>query len=474
MSTLQMTTSTGAETALPEAALHDLKATVRGAVIRRDEADYEEARGVWNGMIDKHPALIIRCVGRDDVLAAVNFARIHHLLVAVRGGGHNVNGNATCDGGLVIDLSPMKAIQVDQEAYRVRAQAGVTWGELDRQTQAFGLAVPGGVVSTTGIAGLTLGGGLGWLRRKHGLSCDNLVLVEVVTAEGQCLKASATEHADLFWGIRGGGGNFGIITSFEYRLHPVGPEVMFCAVFYPAALTKEALRFYRGYTQTAPDELSSFAVSGTIPTHEAFPRQVHGAPFILFAACYAGPIEEGARVVQPLREWSTPLVDLSGPTSYLTVQSFFDADYPRGALQYYWKSLFLSELHEVAIDEIERSVAARPSSRSTLDIWHLGGALSRASASESAIGKRDAPYLLAIEANWEDPKEAERNIAWTRQAYEGIVPYSTGHSYLNLNVLGEGSVRAAFRDNHERLVALKKKYDPNNLFHLNQNIPPAG
>lgn len=228
MSTLQMTTSTGAETALPEEALQKFKATVRGSLIRCGDADYDKARGVWNGMIDKHPALIICCAGRDDVIAAVNFARIHHLLVAVRGGGHNVNGNATCDGGLVIDLSPMKAIQVDQEARRVRAQAGVTWGDLDRETQAFGLAVPGGLVSTTGIAGLTLGGGLGWLRRKHGLSCDNLVSVELVTAEGQCLRASATEHADLFWGVRGGGGNFGIVTSFEYRLHPVGPEVMFC------------------------------------------------------------------------------------------------------------------------------------------------------------------------------------------------------------------------------------------------------
>lgn len=474
MSALHMISSTGAETFLPEEVLQKLKATAHGALIRRGDADYDKARRVWNGMIDKHPALILRCAEVADVIGAVNFARSHQLLVAVRGGGHNVNGNATCDGGLVIDLSPMKAIQVDQEARHVRAQAGATWGDLDRETQAFGLAAPGGVVSTTGIAGLTLGGGLGWLRRKHGLSSDNLVSVELVTADGQCLRASATEHADLFWGVRGGGGNFGIVTAFEYRLHPVGPEVMFCAVFYPAALTKEALRFYRVYTQTVPDELSSFAVSGTFPAHDIFPEQVHGAPFILFAACYAGPIEEGVRVMQPLQEWSTPLVDLSGPTSYLTVQSFFDADYPRGVLQYYWKSLFLSGLNEVIIEEIERIAAACPSPRSTLDIWHLGGALSRVSASASAFGKRDAPYLLAIEANWEDPKEAERNIAWTRQAYERMAPYSTGKSYLNLNVLGEGSIQAAFKDNHERLVALKKAYDPYNLFHLNQNISPVG
>jgi FAD/FMN-containing dehydrogenase len=313
-----------------------------------------------------------------------------------------------------------------------------------------------------------------WLRRKHGLSCDNLASVELVNAEGQWLRASATENPDLFWGVRGGGGNFGVVTDFEYRLHPVGPEVMFCAAFYPAAFTRDALRFYRTFTKKAPDELSSFAITGNFPAHDVFPERVRGAPFLLFAACYAGPLEEGARVVQPLRELGTPLVDLSGPTPYRAVQTFFDADFPYGGFQYYWKLLFLSGLTDDAIGEIERLVAACPSSHSTLDIWHLGGALNRVSASESAFGRRDARYLLGIEANWEDPKEAEQHVTWARQAYQRMEPYSTGHSYLNLNVLGEGSVQAAFRDNHERLGALKGRYDPNNLFHLNQNIPPAG
>ncbi len=474
MSSLHMTTSTGAEIVLQEAAIQNLKTTLRGTLLQRGDPGYDEARSVWNGMIDKHPALIIRCAGAADVIAAVNFARSNHLLVAVHGGGHNVNGNATCDGGLVIDLSQMKEVQVDAQARIVRAQAGATWGDLDRETQAFGLAVPGGVVSTTGIAGLTLGGGLGWLRRKHGASCDNLLSVDIVTANGQLLKASETENADLFWGVRGGGGNFGVVTTFEYRLHPVGPEIMFCGTFYPAALTQDALRFYRAYVKTAPDELSSFAISGTIPAYDVFPEHIHGAPFMLFAACYAGPIEEGARIVQPLRAFSSPLIDLSGPMPYLTLQTFFDEDYPYGTLQYYWKSLYLRELSDAAIREIEGIAAECPSPHSTLDIWQLGGAFSRVGAEESAFGRRDAPFLLGIEANWDDPRESQQNIVWTRQAYERMLPFSTGSSYLNLNILSEDAVQAAHSGNYDRLVALKNKYDPTNLFRLNQNIKPAG
>lgn len=466
-------TPMGAETSVPQETIQNFKATLRGTLIQRGYAGYDEARKIWNGMIDKHPALIVRCAGTADVIAAVNFARTHHLLLAVRGGGHNVNGNAICDGGLVIDLSPMKGIQINMQARIARAQAGVTWGDLDHETQMFGLAVPGGVVSTTGIAGLTLGGGLGWLRRKHGLSCDNLLSVDIVTADGHLLKASATEYADLFWGIHGGGGNFGVVTSFEYQLHSVGPEVMFCATFLPAALTKDALRFYREYALTAPDELSSFAISGTIPASHAFPAPIHGEPFILFAACYAGPVEEGERIVRPLREFGTPLVDLSGPTPYRAVQTFFDEDFPYGKLQYYWKSLYLRELSDAAIAAIEALAAARPSPRSTLDIWHLGGAFSRVKTEDSAFGRRDAPYLLGIEANWEDPRETEQNIAWARNAYERMKAFSTGSSYLNLNITGDDSVRAAHGDTYERLVALKNRYDPTNLFRLNQNIKPT-
>lgn len=473
MATMHVTTTGGADSALDETTIRALQANLRGPLFQRGDPGYETARSVWNGMIDKQPALIARCAGVADVIQAVNFARAHHLLLAVRGGGHNVNGSATCDGGLVIDLSLMKGIHVDPQARTARAQPGVTWGELDREAQLFGLAAPGGVISTTGIAGLTLGGGLGWLRRKHGLSCDNLRSVDVVTADGRLLTASETDNADLFWAVRGGGGNFGVVTSFEYQLHPVGPEVMWCFVFYPAAIAKDALRFYREYAATAPDELSSFAVFGTVLENPALPPATYGAPYLLFVACYAGPVEAGARVIQPLRRFSTPLADLSAPMPYPTVQSFLDADYPAGKLRYYWKSRYLDELSDAAIDVLAELAAARPSPRSTLDIWQLGGAFSRIDTGATAFGRRDAPFLLGIEANWERAQEDEQNVAWTRQVYARVEPFSSGGSYLNLHVLGDAQERAGYSPNHERLVAVKTRYDPTNLFRLNQNIQPA-
>lgn len=468
-------TITDRYTILDEMTIQTFKGSLRGDLIRPGDPLYDKARAVWNGMIDKKPAFIVRCTGTEDVVKAVNFAREHNLLLSVRGGGHNVAGSAVCDGGLVIDLSQMREVFVDPEARTARAQAGATWADVDQATQKYGLATPGGVVSETGIAGLTLGGGLGWLRRKYGLSCDNLRSVEIVTAGGQVLRASPTEHADLFWGIRGGGGNFGIVTSFEYTLHPVGPEVMFAFVFYPVAQARAALQFYRDYSATAPDEVSSFAIFGTIPHIEPFPREVQGEPYITFAACYAGPVDEGARVMQPLREFSTPLVDLSAPMRYLDVQTLLDEDYPSGELHYYWKSIYLDAMNDAAIDCLIRAAATRPSHHSTIDIWQLGGAMSRIGAEETAFGRRDFPFLIGIEANWDDPREDAENIEWTRSLWHELHAFSNGGVYLNFPGFGEEGeklVRAGYGANYERLVALKNKYDPSNLFRLNQNIMP--
>jgi len=461
---------------LQDETLRALTSRWQGQLICPGDDHYDEARAVWNGMIDKHPAVIARCATVADVITAIHFARENDLLVAVRGGGHNVAGSAVCDDGLVIDLSLMKGIQVDQEARIARAEAGVIWRELDAATQAFGLATPGGVVSDTGIAGLTLGGGFGWLRRKYGSSCDNLISVDVVTADGRLLKASTTENADLFWGIRGGGGNFGVVTAFEYRLHPIGPEVMVAFVLYPAKQAKEALEFYRDYTATAPDEVSCFAILGTIPTTVSFPAELHGQPYVCFAAMYAGTVEEGKRVLQPLREFATPLVDFSAPMPYVQAQLLYDEDYPAGTLRYYWKSLYLDSLSSDAMDRLIAAASNRPSSHSTVDIWQMGGAVSRVSADDSAFSGRQAPYLLGVEANWEEQHKDEANIAWTRKCIEDMQPFSDGSEYLNFPGFlekGEETLRRTFGTKYERLVDLKNKYDPTNLFRLNANITPT-
>ena len=449
---------------------------LQGQVIRPGDDQYDEARGVWNGMIDKYPACIARCSTVADVISSVNFARDNHLPLAVRGGGHNVAGTAVCDDGLVIDLSAMKDVRVDTQARLARVQGGATWHDVDQVTQRFGLATPGGVVSDTGIAGLTLGGGIGWLRRKYGLSCDNLVRAEVVTARGQLVRANATENPDLFWGLRGGGGNFGIATAFEYRLHPVGPDVMFAFVFYHTRKAKEILQLYRDYTETAPDEVSSFAILGTIPASEAYPEEAHNQPYVLLAALYAGPVEEGKHILQPLREFDIPLLDFSAPVPYMQVQSLLDEDYPSGILRYYWKSLYLSNLSDDALDRLLTSARHRQSALSTVDIWHMGGAVSRASASESACSGRQAPYLLGVEANWEKSGEDAANLSWARACITAMQPFSDGSEYLNFPGLlesGEESLRRTFGANYERLVELKNRYDPTNLFCLNANIRPT-
>lgn len=470
-----MVVQTQHDVILTDGAIDNFSAAFQGEVIRPTDAGYDGARAVWNGMIDKRPALIARCTGVADVIEAVNVARENDLLVAVRGGGHNVAGTAVCDGGIVIDLSPMKGVQVDPETRIARAEAGVTWAELDRKTQAFGLATPGGVVSDTGIAGLTLGGGIGWLRRKYGLSCDNLVSVDVVTASGEFLTASETENSDLFWGIRGGGGNFGIVTSFEYELHPVGPEIMFVFTLHPGEQAKEALQFYRDYCTNAPEEVTSFAILGTVPDEEIFPEKIHGRPYVLFAACYAGDVEDGRRIMQPLRDVTEPFIDFSGPMPYVEVQKILDEDYPDG-MRYYWKSLYLDSLNDDVIDHLIEHAERRPSHLSTVDVWHMGGAVSRVGDDETAFSGRHAPYLLGAEANWEDPTTDDANVAWTRDCVADMQRFSDGSQYLNFPGFfeeGERGLRTTFGSKYERLVALKNKYDPTNLFSLHQNITPT-
>jgi len=470
-----MAAQTATEVRLDEEAVEGFVLGVRGRVLRPDDDGYDEARAIWNGLIDRRPALIVQCTGAADVVDAVNFAREQNLLLSIKGGGHNVAGNAVNDGGLAIDLSQMRGVHVEPSTGRVRAQGGATWGDTDRETQLFGLAVPGGVVSTTGIAGLSLHGGMGHLRRKHGLSLDSLVSVDIVTADGQLRRASATENEDLFWAVRGAGSNFGVVTSFEFQAHPVGPMVMVGATFYPFEEWKTVLPAWRDYMASAPDELSSLALCWSVPAEEPFPEELHGKPIVAIAAVYSGSLEDGEPIVQPLRELAQPLIDLSGPWPWLGLQSGFDALYPKGGL-YYWKSRTLGELSAAAIDEIADFAGRRPSPATDVVIWHQGGAMSRVGEAETAYGGRDAAFLVAGEATWTDPSQTDAAIAWGREFWDAMAKHSTGGLYLNFAGLGEEKeelVKAGYGANYERLAALKAKYDPENLFRMNLNITPA-
>jgi FAD/FMN-containing dehydrogenase len=443
-------------------------------VIAPGDEGYDAARLVWNGLIDKYPALIARPTGVADVVAAVNFARARGLEVAVRGGGHNVAGTAVCDDGLVIDLSGMKGIRVDPAARTVRAEAGVTWGELDRETQLFGLATPGGEVSVTGIAGLTLGGGIGVLRRKYGLSCDNLISVDLVTADGRFLTASEAENADLFWGLRGGGGSLGVVTSFEFRLHPIGPEVYSAQLWYFLDGAGDLLRGWREFVAQAPDEVTSILGLWSIPAIPNFPEALHGTPVVIFSSFYAGSIVEGERVLRPLRALGTPFVDLSGPSTYLAQQSGFDPFYPDG-LRYYWKSVTLGELSDDAIDATLARFATRPSPATLVALRHLGGAIARVPEDATAYGNRAAQFNLSFDATWTNRRDDAANIAWAREAWEALLPFASG-VYLNFAGLGEEGqalARGGLRDNYARLADLKRRYDPDNLFRSRLNVAPA-
>jgi FAD/FMN-containing dehydrogenase len=458
---------------LDEAAVQELISTTRGQVIRPEDAGYDDARAVWNGMIDRRPALIMRCTGAADVIEAVNFAREQGLAIAVRGGGHNVAGNAVADDALVVDLSSMRGVHVDPKARTVRVQGGATWGDVDRETQIYGLATAGGVVSPTGVAGLTLHGGMGHLRRKYGLSIDNLLSVDIVTADGQIQTASEKEDQDLFWAVRGAGSNFGVVTSFEFKLHPVGPEVFLCAPLYAAEDAPGVLPKWREFMSSAPEEISSIALFWSVP--EGFPEEYVGKPVLILAAVHSGSAEEGERETQPLREMGTPILDLSAAEPYTTVQTGFDPFFPDGNL-YYWKSMLADELTDEMIDQLCQLGTNRPSPGTTVEMWHHGGAMHRVGMGETAFGGRGATYMLTFEPGWTDPAESERNIAWARQAWSRMYRYASRGLYLNFPGFGEEKediVRDSYGSNYERLARLKARYDPDNLFRFNQNIKPA-
>ncbi len=440
-----------------------------GELLRPGDTGYDEARKIHNGLTDKRPALIARCRGAADIVAAVNLAREQGFELSVRGGGHNVAGKAVTDGGVMVDLSLLKGIYVDPARRTARAQGGVTWGELNRETQLHGLAVTGGVISTTGIAGLTLGGGLGWLMGKHGLAVDNLRAAEVVTADGSVLTASADENADLFWGLRGGGGNFGVVASFEYELHPVGPIVTGGLVVHPFPAAADLLRFFRDFTAELPDDLTLFA--GLVHAPDG-----SGTKVAVMLVCHAGPPERAEKELQPLLEFGSPVDVEVGPIPYTVVNSLLDAGFPKGALNY-WKSSFLSELSDEAIDTIVAQFAACPGPMTGLVIEHFHGEVTRVPVDATAVPHRAPGYNLLIASVWMDPETTEENVAWTRAAYDAVQPFLADRRYVNYlgdDDAGEGPLRAAYGPNYDRLAELKAKYDPDNLFRLNQNIPPSG
>ena len=436
--------------------------TLAGTVIRRGDPTYDEARRVWNGMVDRSPAVIVRCSSTADVVAAVNHARDNGLVLAVRGGGHNAGGLALCDDGLVIDLSGMRAVTVDPDRRTARVQGGALWRDFDAATHPHGLATTGGLISTTGVGGLTLGGGLGWLMRQHGLACDNVTAVEIVTADGSVRRASATENTDLFWGIRGGGGNFGVVTSFEFRLHPVR-SLYAGMLVYPGPRAPEVLRRYRDVAMKAPDELTVFAALMTAPD---------GMPITAVLTAYNGPVSAGEAALKPLRDLG-PVADQVTEMPYPALQSMLDEGFPSG-LQVYWRSDFLESLPDDAIDALCERFNAITSPLSALLIEQFGGAVARVPAEETAFAQRDALFNLAVISRWTDPATAETHIGWARKSSESARPFASGGVYVNyLGAEGADRVRAAYGTKYDRLVALKQKYDPTNLFRTNQNIQPG-
>jgi len=457
---------------IDDAAMADLRASFRGELVRPAEAGYDEHRKVWNGSIDRHPCLIARCQGVADVRAAVRFAREHELVVAVRGGGHSFPGLSVCDDGMLIDLRPMSGIRVDPEDRTVRAQAGVLLGELDGETQAFGLAVPSGIVTHTGLAGLTLGGGIGWIMRKYGLTIDQLLSVDVITADGEFVKASEDQNADLFWGVRGGGGNFGIVTDFEFRLNPLGPYVVSGPVFWPMEDAPKVLRFYRDWIADCPDELMTIVVQRRAPALPIVPPDLVGKLVVAVAVCYAGPIEEGERVVRPLKEFGSPILDLCQPKPYLVHQQMFDPSFRHG-WWYYVRSCDVAALTDDVIDVAVDYGMRITSPISSVALWQMGGAVARVGTNETAFNGRTAGFTFNINGNTQtaDGFEAERQ--WARAYWSALAPHHTS-VYVNFMMEeGEERIREAYgAEKYDRLKALKRTYDPTNFFRLNQNITP--
>ncbi|WP_433168309.1 FAD-binding oxidoreductase [Kribbella sp. CA-247076] len=445
----------------------------RGELVRPGEPAYDELRKVWNGSVDRRPGLIARCTGVADVRSALAFARRTGGPVAVRGGGHSFPGHSTCDDGIVLDLSLLKGIRVDPVRRTARAQAGVLLGELDRETQAFGLATPSGIVTHTGVAGLTLGGGIGWLMRKYGLSIDNLLSVDVVTADGELVTASEDENADLFWGIRGGGGNFGVVTEFEFRLHPVGPIVYGGPIMWPMTESPRLLRFYRDWITDVPDELTTAVIHRWLPALPTIPPELQGRPVVLVLACYAGPVEDGERVVAPLKAFAPPLLDLCAPKPFVALQGMFDPSFPPGRW-YYMRSCDVAELTDDVIDVAAERGLAIDGPLTSYPIFHLGGAIARVPEDATAFGGRSHGHTVNFVASTLGPDGFDHQRDWVHDSWRAIEPHQVG-AYVNfLTDEGPDRIRTAYGPTtYERLQSLKRTYDPTNLLHLNQNIPPV-
>ena len=472
MTDYEFATRAGGKTRLSAAEIDGLAAQLRGTLALPGADGYDAARTMWNAMIDRHPGAAVRCAGAADVIRAVRFANDHNLVVSVRAGGHNIAGKAVADGALLIDLTPMKSVQVDPARRIARVEPGVTLGEFDNEAQAFGLATPLGVNSTTGVAGLTLGGGFGWISRKYGLSIDNLLSVDIVTADGELRHASESENADLFWAVRGGGGNFGVVTSFEFRLHRVGPEVLSGLIFHPQEKAAKLLPRYRRIVAEAPDELTCWAVLRKAPPLPFLPAEVHGTDVLIFAACYVGDGAAGGKAVAPLRALGAPIADVIGPHPFTGWQAALDPLLTPGARNY-WKSHDFTELSEGAIEQILDHARRLPSAETEIFIGHLGGAVNRVAADATAYPHRDTNFIMNVHTRWRDPGEDAACMRWARDLFDATTPFATGGVYVNFLAEDEADrVPGAYGANLARLAAIKAKYDPKNLFRVNQNIAP--
>ena len=469
---MQIQTLDGGKKEIRNTDFQQLRTAFRGKLIVVGDAEFDGARRVWNGMIDRRPALIAQCSGAADVITAVNFARTHGLLVAVRGGGHSLPGHSVCDGGLMIDLSTMRGVVVDPRHRTVRAQGGALWGDVDHESQAFGLATPGGVVSTTGIAGLTLGGGSqSWLIRKYGNSADNLVSADVVTANGELVTANDRENADLFWALRGGGGNFGVVTSFEFRLHAVGPYVLGGGAYFSWNRVREVTEFYVNYVTNLPDELTTALFYWTAPSAPFLPESIHGQNVAIIAACYAGAVDVGEKVVAPIRALK-PAVDLLGPVPYTALQAMFDPLLPKGTYAYL-KSDYFDNIPSAMVDDMIAWAERKPGALTLTHLNHFGGAMSRIPNDATPFAHRDAMFAFSADALWDKPEETEANVQWAKGYWQALLSYSPLGAYINfMTDEGNDRVLESYRDNYHRLVQIKRKYDPTNLFRLNQNIKP--
>ncbi len=471
-------TVNGAQAATAAEALEELRLQLRGEAYTPSDPGYADVRPVFNAMHTGKPDLVVTCMGTADVIDAVNFARANGMTVAIRGGGHSIAGLSAIDGGMLIDLAPMRGVMVDPEKKIARVQGGALWGDVDRETQAFGLVAPGGVVSDTGVAGLTLGGGYGWVRRKYGLSADSLIEAQVVTAEGELVTASEDTNPDLLWALRGGGGNFGVVTSFTFALKPLGPMVAFSATFYPLEEIEQVLKGFRDYTSSAPDEVTSVVVTITFPADEHMPAEVHDRPIAIVGAVYAGDVDEGMKVTEPLRQLGTPLFDMSGPTPFTGVQTGFDGLFPRNTIRAYWKSQYVDELTDEAIATIAKRAQDRPAPLTLLNTFHMGGAISAVDPEATAFSARTSPYMISIDGMWTDEISDEQGIEWARSVFAEVSAFGTGEVYLNFTGLSgdeaqSAGVDSAFGRNMKRLAEIKGKYDPENFFRVNNNIAPA-